>query len=83
LSRKSLARSIDGKQRTATVFKSEGFVTGAIFWGLPFSSRRGQKTLSTRLIPFLNRSCRFRRAADSAVAWQGEVDKGTGDLEVE
>jgi hypothetical protein len=35
------------------------------------------------LIPFLNRSCRFRRSADSAVARQGEVDKGTGDLEME
>jgi hypothetical protein len=33
------------------------------------------------VIPFLNRSCRFRRAADSAVARQGEVDKGTGDSE--
>jgi hypothetical protein len=34
-------------------------------------------------IPFLNRSCRFRRAADSAVARQGEVDKGTNDSEME
>jgi tRNA(Ile)-lysidine synthase len=32
---------------------------------------------------FPNRSCRFRRAADSTVARQGEVNKGAGDLEME